>query len=166
MDPLWVEQVRALLDRGLARSLREALLVGLGRRLGRRLRRSARFGQGTAGPQTAAQGVAEASDVDAEALQQYLEGLRVGRRLDGLRLVDVREVQLQIEVQRIGSPRSGRGLQLEADLQAPQDLVRLSRVDVDVSRLDRLIEPVELAGVDRAARVPRMRRDRLQVIDQ
>src|SRR5262245_15012717 len=140
------EQLAALLERRLTRRRLEALLIGLSGRGARCRRRAARLGQRAARAQAAADGVPE---VDPVLAQQVLQWLGFRRRLDRLRLVDVGEVELQVEGEGVGrSWGAGRRLQVEAELEAAQELVGLPRVDVEVTGLDHAVEAVELAQVD------------------
>src|SRR4051812_39168840 len=99
---LLTEQGGALLQRLDPARLREALLIGLRRGGARRRCRAARLRQGAPAPEPALESAAENRRVDSQPLQGGGgQRLRASGRLNGLRLVDVREVELEVELERI-----------------------------------------------------------------
>src|SRR5688500_16221205 len=125
------QQIRALADlvavaAGLLDALRVALEVLL-------VRAAAAARAAAAG----AAGAAEVSETESfELRDELVERLGAGRRLDVLVLVDLEQLQVEADVERLRL--SLRRLEAEIDDEAPQDLVVGAGVDLDVELLDRV----------------------------
>ena len=108
------EQVGALLQRGRARGLREALLVGLDPRGARGGRRPARLGQGAAGPEAAPERVAELARIDADAWKRSLSGCALAGALNVSGLLTSAKLSWKSIESESGAPGRARWrLQLE-----------------------------------------------------